>query len=200
MIDKDTELVFNGQSFELGDRELPDFLRENDLPFFLSCQEYVKDKVKKWIDIIAAGEKDPEKAEGMKDLIRYMDESPALTRLLNGLHVEPVLIKSYGMAWYDLMEKGCDYCMDCYTTNLYNEKAFRIDGEKWFIDHKISDNRYVVRYEDDPTDTLYYLVKMDQQLKEEILHPRLRKLSDGKEKYSWMLQLIGGSKNGGTGD
>ena len=192
MIDANTELVLNGQKLEVGERELPDFLRENDLPFFLSVQEYVKERIKKWIDIQAANEKDPEKQQGMKDLLVYMDQSPALTRLLNGLDVEPCIIKSYGMAWYDLMDKGEDWCMDCYTTKLYDEEAFRIDGEKWLIEHKLSDEDFIVRYEDDPKQTLYRLERLDKKS----LHPRLRKLSDGKEKFSWKLQLIGGNNVG----
>lgn len=190
MIDANTELVLNGEKFEVGD-SLPDFVRENDLPFFLSVQEYVKDKLKKWIDVQAATEKDPEKSQGMKDLIRYMDESPGLDRLLRGLEVEPCLIKSHGVAWYDLMEKGHDYAMDCYTTNLYNEEAFRIDGEKWIIEHKFDDTDYIVHYEDDPNKNLYRLMKMSKEDVRKYLHPRLWRASDGKEKYSWRLQKVG---------
>lgn len=190
MIDANTELVWNGEKLEIELANLPDFIRENDLPFFLSVQEYVKDKLKKWIDIQAAVEKDPERAQGMKDLIWQMDRSPGLDRLLRGLQVEPCVIKSHGSAWYDLMEKGHDYAMDCYTTNLYNEEAFRIDGERWIIDHKVDDEVYYVHYEDDPRSEMYRLNKMSKEEVREYLHPRLWRASDGKEKYSWRLEKV----------
>lgn len=191
MIDQNTELVLNGQKLEVGEAALPDFIRENDLPFFISVQEYVKDKMKKWIDVQASTEQDPDKSEGMRDLIRYMDESPGLDRLLRGLDVEPVIIKSWNLAWYDLMDKGEDYCMDCYTVTLYGADGFRIDGEKWNVNHKISDEHYIVHYDDDPKQTLYRLTKMDKDEIQRTLHRRLWKCSDGKDKYSWKLQLLG---------
>lgn len=182
------------------EKEFPLTLKGQDLSFFLTVQEYVKEKMKKWIDVQAATEKDPDKAQGMKDLIRYMDQNPGLDRLLQGLDMEPCVIKSYGMAWYDLMEKGEDYVMDCYSSNVYSEEAYRIDGEKWFVEHKMSDEDMIVRYEDDPKHSLYRLKKMDEDDLANFLHPRLRRLSDGKEKYSWKLQLVGGNNNGGVGN
>jgi hypothetical protein len=205
MIDANTELVLNGDNLEaeaeVMEPELPLTLMEQDLPFFLTVQEYVKEKIKKWIDVQAATTQDPEKAQGMLDLIRFMDQSPSLDRLIRGLDVEPCIIKSFGMAWYDLMEKGEDYAMDCYSTNMYSTEAYKIDGEKWIVQQKLDDADVIVRYEDDPKHTLYRLKKMDEDDLKKFLHPRLRRLSDGKEKYSWKLQLVsGGNNNGGVGD
>lgn len=202
MIDAETELVLNGENLEAGEPEpdLPLALMEQDLPFFLTVQEHVKNKIKKWIDVTAAGEKDPEKAQGMMDLIQYMDQSPGLDRLIRGLDMEPCVIRSYGMAWYDLMEKGEDYAMECYSTKMYSEETYKIDGEKWIIQHKLDDEDLIVRYEDDPKHTLYRLQKMNEEDLKKFLHPRLRRLADGKEKYSWKLQLVGGNSNGGVGD
>jgi|SRR6476469_7402933 len=198
----DSVVVRNGELevTEVDERELPLTLREQDLSFFLTVQEYVKEKMKKWIDATAATEKDPEKAQGMKDLIRYMDQSPGLDRLLRGLDMDPCVIKSYGMAWYDLMEKGEDYAMECFSTKMYSEEAYKIDGEKWVIERKLADDDLLVRYDEDPKHTLYRLKKMDEEDLKHFLHPRLRRLSDGKEKYSWKLQIVGGNNNGGVGN
>lgn len=195
----DSIVVRNGElEVTVDEQELPLALQEQDLSFFLTVQEYVKEKTKKWMDSMAALEKDPEKAQGMRDLIRFMDTSPGLERLLQGKDMEPTLIKSYGMAWYDLMEKGEDYAMECFSTNIYSEEAYKIDGEKWIIERKLSDDDMLVRYDEDPKHSLYRLKKMDEEDLERFLHPRIRKLSDGKDKYSWKLQKVGGNNNGGV--
>ena len=60
MIDENTELTLNGENLEAGEQPLPDFVRETDLPFFLTCQEFVKDRMKKWIELqVGDGLADP---------------------------------------------------------------------------------------------------------------------------------------------
>lgn len=180
------------------ERILPEFIREDDLPLFLSVQEYTRDKIKEWIDIKIDLEDNNAHAAGMKKLAEALYSSASLERLFLGLPVKATRINSFGGPWFELIEQGEDICADVWKVSVIgftHGGKVKINGENWKVVDKTNDDDMIVYQDGDPDETKFRLTRASKEDIDRLLHPRLRRLSDGKEKYSWKLQAIAEEKD-----
>lgn len=169
---------------------VPEFVKENDFPMFVSVTDFALRQVQEWLNLRAAGEDDLVKKHALEDAAKVVFTSPLLDRLIRGkLAFDSNPPKSYNNPWYDLVEYGEDICIDIWFSRIEDDEV-RIDGEKWLIIEKLENENYVVTYPGDEEEDLYLLSFMNEDDYERLLHPRLRKLSDGKERYSWKLTRL----------
>lgn len=194
---REQEIVHLGedQAWQL----IPDRVREHDRVLFATTSDFVLDKIKTWLTIRSEQEEDFKLRGVYRDLIHGLAESSLLDRLLDGIPpLKNPPPKSYSHAWYDLVDNGEDVCEDVYFTwsnwnikGLHHDRV-RIDAEEWSVlDLEEIDDRtiYTIFWPKDE-ETLYSLTRMTEEDKDRLLHPRMRRLSDGKDKYSWKIKRM----------
>ena len=175
---------------------VPVFARDEDPVLYHTTVEYVLQTVKKYLDIVAEEKYDDkyDKKWALKDTARDMYKSELLERMLSGLEPQKNSPpKSYGHCWYDLVEKGEDFCVDVWFRSTYScnnkgklrLKEVGIDGETWYIKEEIDEENYIVIWpKDDKIE--YKLNKMTKEDFDRLLHSRLWNKRT-KDKYSWKL-------------
>lgn len=180
---------------------VPDFIQEKDFPIYQTVVTYTLEAVKDWLSALAdehTGTYSQNKKYTYQDLVRDIDKSMLLDRILRGYKTLPKKPpKSYGVPWYDLIDRGEDICIDVWFNNStgyskrsivgmkkdYNEVT--IDSEKWKIDSQLGFEKYVVIWPDND-EYRFILSRITDAEALEIIHPRLRSRMTEKA-YSWKL-------------
>jgi hypothetical protein len=172
------------QGFQIGGsrewKEYPDFVDEDDFPFFMTSVVYTIDCISAWAKHKAANEKDLAK-KGLWSTLGYtMENSNLLSRLIEGkpafVQVPP---RSYNSNWYELLDNGEDIVREVEFTRFRSGTGFaaplndaeyvNLNKGSWDIIEELDDREYLVTYgEDNPE---YLLRKATKEEQERLLSP-----------------------------
>lgn len=173
----------------------PELIYENERLLYYTLMSHFQTCMKQWLSLLAENATGSQsKKWTYEDMMKDLERSLTLDRLLHGKPFIASPIKSYGNPWYTLEDEGEDICIDVYFNSTgYNTKlkpTVSIDGESWEIEQEVEpDLIYLVspRYMKGNEDRVFVLSKMSAE--ELAAKPsKLRsKLSD------WKLSKLDGS-------